>query len=80
MTCFSTCPALYLTDWHLFPGRVLWARATVLVLIEPGPLLSFTSILVSARSSVVESPVALLPVYPRAQRVSQFACGARDLF
>ena len=79
MTCFSTCPALYLTDWRLFPDRVLWARATVPVLIEPGPLLRFTSILVSARSSVVESPVALLPVYPRAQRVSQFACGARDL-
>ena len=50
---------------------------TVPVLIEPGPLLRFTSILVSSRSSVVESPVALLPVYLRAQREAQFARGGR---
>ena len=55
-------------------------RATVPVLIESGPLLRFSSILVSARSSVVESSVPLLSVYPRAQREAQFACGERDLF
>ena len=64
MTCFSTCPTLYFPDRRLFACRILWARITVSVLAEPGPLLRYSSILILARSSVVESPVALLPVYP----------------
>ena len=52
-----------LSEEEKLQDRILWVRATVPVLIESGPLLRFSSILVSARSSVVESSVPLLSVY-----------------
>ena len=68
MTCLPTGPTLYFPDWRLFANRVLWARTTISVLIEPGILLRLSSVLVSAGCSVVEPPVALLSIGPRAQR------------
>ena len=80
MARFTSCPTFHLSDRRLSLDRVMWACTTVSVLIKPGPLLRFPSILVSVRSIIVESPVPLLSVYPWAQREAQFVGGVRDLF
>ena len=79
MAYLPTCPALNLPYGRLFANRVLLARTTIETLGEPRALLLFSTVLISARCSVVE-PLVFCCFIIHGRNPKPSLRGARDLF